>query len=171
MFASIAALGVSAGLIVSLTRMWRGSSDSSHSTDTPTHAGFSPERYRVMERLFSSRDLEFLSAQPGYTPEMAANWKRESINVFRIYLDELTADFHSLHAAARQMVAASHAESPELAALLVRQSVAFFQARLLLEWRVLLFRLGASQVDVASIVDLVKSMQVDLSRLVPETIF
>lgn len=167
LFASIATVGLSAGLVVSLARMWRGSRDSSHMPDADLSVGFSAERYLVMERLFSTRDVEFLAAQPDHKPEAAANWKRESMHVFRIYLDELTHDFHSLHAEARRMVAASHTASPELAAVLVRQNVAFFQARVLLEWRLLLFRLGASQIDVASIVDLVKAMQVDLNRLVP----
>lgn len=166
--ASIVAAGLSAALLVSLVRMWRGSRESAEGPAADFGADFSMERYQVMERLLSSRDLEFLASQPGYRPEMAANWKRQSMQVFRKYLEELTRDFHSLHAQARRMVAASHAESPELAAMLVRQNVAFFRARLLLEGRLLLFRLGASNVDVAPIVELVKSMQVDLSQLIPE---
>jgi hypothetical protein len=166
-FASIAGIALSAGLVVSLARMWRGTRPSG--PPSGDLAGFSAERYQVMERLLSLRDLQFLASQPGYKPEMHAQWKHESLRVFRLYLNELTLDFHALHAEARRMVVESRTASPEFAAILLRQNVAFFQARLQLEWRLRLFQLGASNVEVASILNLVKSMQLDLSRIVPQT--
>ncbi len=165
-FAAIVAAGLATGMGVCILRFLRGHEDSADLPELDT--GGSLERYKVMERLLSSSDLDFLASQPGFKPEMAAKWKRESLCVFRIYLRELTRDFHSLHARARKMVADSGSHSPELAATLVRQRVTFLQARMILEWHLLLFRFGAPRVDVGAILDLVTAMQVDLSRVAPD---
>lgn len=166
-FAAIVAVGLATGIAVSFARFSRAGLDNAELPDSDD--SFSLDRYKVMERLLSSSDLDFLASQPGFKPEMAAGWKRESLDVFRVYLRELTRDFHALHARARKMVAESGSDSPELAATLVKQNITFFQARLTLEWRLLLFRFGAPSVDVSTIVDLVTAMQVDLSRMIPET--
>ena len=135
-------------------------------------SGFSFERYRVMERLLSSRDADFLAshcaAGQGLGSDDISRWKRDSVKVFRLYLGELTADFDALHALARRMVAESQTESPELASTLVRQQMAFFQARLSLEVRVVLFRWGIGTVDVAPLLQMVERMRLDLSQLTPE---
>ena len=128
---------------------------------------FSFERYQVMARLLSSGDADFLACQ-GRGSEEIRKWRRDSVQIFRMYLGELTADFDALHALARRMVAESHTESPELATTLVRQQVAFFQARLSLEFRVVLFQWGLGTVDVAPLLQMVERMRLDLSQLTPD---
>jgi hypothetical protein len=158
------------GLAVAVTRMWFGSREHGaveQSRGGPADPDLSFARYQVMERLLSPRDLQFLASLPG---KPARNWKRESLRIFRVYLDELTNDFQALHGHARRMVAESHTESPELAAALVRQQVVFFRARLALEVRLLLFALGWGSVEVAPLLQMVEAMRLDLGRLVPEAV-
>ncbi len=133
-----------------------------------SQSAFSPARYQVMERLLSSRDAQFLSTQKGFTPADGKRWKRDSLRIFRLYLCQLTRDFHALHARARALMVASGSESPELAATLVRQQAAFWRARLALEGRLLLLSCGVGTVDVAPLLRMIEAMQVDLSRLIPE---
>jgi hypothetical protein len=131
--------------------------------------GGSFERYEVMERLLSSREMEFLASQPGLPEsvkqERLGAWKRESLTIFRLYLGELTQDFKALHAQARRLVAESRMEVPDLASVLVRQQVAFFRARMGLEYRLVLFSMGIGSVDVAPLLQMVEAMRLDLNQL------
>jgi hypothetical protein len=168
-------IGSVVGFAVAVARMWFGSREAAElergslhqNGEVPQDLDLSFDRYQVMERLLSPRDLQFLASQTG-TPAHVGNWKRESLRIFRLYLNELTSDFHALHSHARRLVAESHSESPELAAALVRQQAAFFRARLGLEARLMLFSLGVGRVDVAPLLHMVETMRLDLGRLVPE---
>ena len=165
----IVTAGSVAGLAAALGWMWFSSRKSAENDGEEARRGFSPERYQVMNRLLSERDVEFLAAQPGFTASRRARWKRDSLRIFRLYLNALTRDFQTLHADARRMVAESHSESPELASTLVRQQVAFWQARVNLEARLLMFALGGiGAVDVAPLLQLIDTMRMDLRRLVPQ---
>src|SRR5215471_20655160 len=58
---------------------------------------FSLARYEPMGRLLAEEDFVFLAAQPGYRPEIGAKLRRERRQIFRLYLRELSRDFHRLH--------------------------------------------------------------------------
>ena len=163
---SVISLVAALGWTLSLRRPRRNTSGgSAEAAASPGVSSYA--RYRVMERLLSPRDLLFLSAQQGFTARAGARWKRDSVRIFRLYLSEMTRDFAALHTYARQLVVESHAESPELAAMLVRQQTAFWRARLALEGRLLLFTLGMGRVDVAPLLAMIEAMRADLFRLVP----
>lgn len=129
--------------------------------------GRSFDRYQVMERLLSHEDAVLLASQPSLTKGIrqanARRWKRDSVRIFRVYLAELGHDFRGLHAEARRLVAESHAESPHLASILVRQQITFFSACFALEVRLTLFALGIGTVDVAPLLQMVEKMRLDLS--------
>ena len=162
---SVVVLAATAGWMLFSRRL--GRDRSSESREEAAGAGVSYARYQVMERLLSPRDLQFLSTRPGFTTRASARWKRDSVHIFRLYLSQLTRDFAALHAHARQLVVEAHAESPELAAMLVRQQTAFWRARIALEGRLLLFTLGIGRVDVAPLLAMIEAMRVDLFRMVP----
>ena len=172
----VAAWLVTTGSVVGLTGalIWvRFRTERNVELDTnPTYGGLSFHRYQVMERLLCLEDAKFIGSQPGISARARrANferWKRDSVRIFRVYLGELTQDFNNLHAEARRMVAASHAESPELASVLVRQQLIFFRARVALEARLVLFELGIGSVDVAPLLHMIEKMQLDLGEIIPE---
>ena len=126
--------------------------------------GFSLEHYQPMGRLMAEEDLVFLKSQPGYRAEIGERWKREGRRIFRLYLAELKADFRRLHAHARELVAASGADSSALAEVLMKQQVMFLMGTTALEFRLALHWMGVGRVDIAPLIQLVEAMRVDLAQ-------
>ena len=124
-------------------------------------AEFSVSRYEPMTRLLGEDDIEFLSNQPGYRPEIGAKLRRSRKRIFRLYVQELAADFHRLHAAARRLTAESPADHSHLVGILMRQQLSFWRAMAMLEIRMLIPGMG---VDVRGLVDAIEAMRVDLAR-------
>jgi hypothetical protein len=124
---------------------------------------FSLARYEPMGKLLAEEDFLFLAAQPGYRPEIGAKLRRERRRILRLYLRELSRDFHHLHAEARRMVAASTADHSELVTVLLRQQLAFWRGMAGIEVRLALGGLGT--VDVRGLIEAVETMRVALARL------
>lgn len=129
---------------------------------------FSPDDYRPMERLLLAEDFRFLEAQPGYTTEIGAEWKRNQRTIFRMYLDELKRDFRHLHKNARAIVAESGEESSELVGVLLRQQMTFWRAIVLVEVRFAVAGSELPQIDVRPVVELLDAMRLDLERFAPQ---
>jgi hypothetical protein len=140
----VVTVGSLAGLLWVLTRMILRRRQSAAALDGDETAGFSLDRYQPMGRLMAEDDLVFLKSQPGYRAEMGERWKRERRRIFRLYLAELKADFRRLHAQARELVAASGADSAGLVEVLMKQQLTFLMATTALE-----FRLETMRVDLA----------------------
>lgn len=160
----IITVGSLAGLLWWLTRLAQRRRHSTSQPETDVSANFSLDRYQPMAGLLTNDDLAFLQAQPGYRAAMSARWKRERRRVFRLYLHELKSDFRRLHAQARAMVAQSGAESAGLVEVLMKQQMIFLRATTALEFRLALQAMGIGQVDVASFMQLIEAMRVDLAQ-------
>jgi len=132
--------------------------------DSDETDGFSLDRYQPMGRLMAEEDLVFLKSQPGYRAEIGERWKRERRRIFRMYLAELKADFRRLHAHARELVAASGADSSALVEVLMKQQVMFLMATTALEFRLALQWIGIGRVDITPLIKLVEAMRVDLAQ-------
>src|SRR5580700_10714906 len=87
---------------------------------------FSFARYEPMARLLSDEDFLFLKAQSGFRPEMGRKFRRERRRIFRLYLHELSRDFHRLHAHARVVVSSLAAEHSALVGVLFRAQLRFW---------------------------------------------
>lgn len=125
---------------------------------------FSLDRFEPMVRLLSEEDFLFLKAQPGFKPEIGKKFLRERRRIFRLYLRELAAEFHRLHAYARSIVATLPTENSALVGMLMRQQVRFWYEISALELRVSLGSLGAS-VDARGLVQAIGQMQAEISQL------
>jgi hypothetical protein len=125
---------------------------------------FRIEDYEPMERLLGEEDWAFLQSQPGYSPALGKQWKRERRRIFRLYFNELKLDFRRLHAAARALVAQADADSADLVTILMRQRWQFLQATAGLEVRLALAAAGIGKVDAAPLLALLDSMRMDLVR-------
>ena len=123
---------------------------------------FSLENYRSLNSLFAEEDLVFLRSQKGYRPEMGRRWRRERCDLFRLYLEELKADFRRLHARARALVSHSDAESARLVGVLIRQEVTFLCALARVEFRFLLYRTGVGTIDIAPFIERIEAMRLAL---------
>ena len=127
----------------------------------------STERYRPMLRMLEETDFRFLRAQAGYTPEMAKRMRCQRAQAFRGYLQMLEGDFDRVSAALRLILAHSEIDRPELASLLLQRRLRFTFALAAVQFRVVLFRLGATGVDVSGLIQLLDGMRLDLRSLVP----
>jgi hypothetical protein len=145
-------------------RSYRSARDREWAGESSETAEFSLARYEPMARLLSEEDFVFLAAQPGYRPEIGARLRRERRRIFRLYLRDLSADFHRLHAQARRMVANSGAEHSELVGILMRQQLIFWRGLLAIEVRLALSGVGLGQVDVRGLVEAIETMRLDLAR-------
>jgi hypothetical protein len=130
-----------------------------------TDAEFSFARYEPMGRLMSDEDLLFLKAQPGFRPEMGKKFSRERRRIFRLYLEELAADFHRLHAQARSIVASLPADHAPLVGMLIRQQVRFWYEMTAIEMRLSLDLLGAGSIHARGLVEALVSMQAEIGRV------
>ena len=144
---------------------------SSAALDSDETADFSLDRYQPMGRLMAEEDLAFLKSRPGYRAEIGARWKRERRRIFRMYLAELKADFRRLHAHARELVAASGADSAALVEVLMKQQFTFLMATTALEFRLALQWIGVGRVDITPLIELVEAMRMDLvQRTAPHAV-
>lgn len=159
----VVTVGSLTGLLWVLTQMLlRRRSAAPLDSDEP--ADFSLDRYQPMGRLMAEEDLVFLKSQPGYRAEMGVRWKRERRRIFRLYLAELKADFRRLHAQARELVAASGADSAALVEVLMKQQFTFLMATTALEFRLALQWIGIGRVDITPLIELVEAMRTDLAQ-------
>lgn len=149
-------------LIRSLTRFDQGPAMSMEAL-----AELSVDRYRPMLRLLSDDDLRFLRVQPGFTPDMASQLRRQRCKIFRGYLKCLDRDFRCVCGALKLLILESRYDRPDLASALVRAQVLFTGGRVAVQFRLALYQMGLCDVDAASLLRLFDSMRVELRTLVP----
>lgn len=125
---------------------------------------FSLARYEPMTRLMSDDDLLFLKAQPGFQPEIGKKFVRERRRIFRLYLQELAADFHRLHAHARVIVAGLPADHSPLVAMLLRQQVRFWYEITLIEARLSFDWMGLGSINARGLIDSLAAMHAEIGR-------
>jgi hypothetical protein len=163
----VAGIACSSGLVAAVTfgvvRMRAYWAPTTRSKDEL--ANFSLARYEPMMRLLNDDDLEFLKSQRGYRPEIGDKLRRERIQIFRLYLTDLSADFRALHAEIRQLVADSDAQHADLVGTLFRQQLTFWRAMIAIEFRLTTGNLGFANADIRSLVAAMEQMRADLARI------
>ena len=130
----------------------------------------STERYRPMLRLLESTDIEFLRAQPGYSPKMETNLRAQRCHIFRGYLRCLNMDFRRVCMALKLLMAQSQQDRPDLAAVLVHHQLMFASGLLSMHVRLVLYRWGICSVDVTSLVQIFDVMRIELRNMMPATV-
>jgi hypothetical protein len=160
-----------AALVAALVVVVRGMG--SAGGDLPLNADWidqlSVDRYRPMMRLLDQRDLEFLRAQPGFTPRMAARFRAQRSRIFRGYLRNLSGDFRRVCTAVKFLMLQSKRDRPDLAAVLVRQQTLFAFGMATVEARLFLYRFGLCTVDVRTLVKTFDVVRLELGNMVPAT--
>lgn len=120
--------------------------------------------YEPLARLMRGDDVEFLRAQPNCGPGLAVQWDRGRRRIVRMYLNEIAADFQSLHAQARALVAEAPEQYADLAQALMGQQLLFWRTMAGIELRLLLSRLGAGTVEGGALVRLLDGMRAEIAR-------
>ncbi len=127
----------------------------------------STERYRPMLRLLNGEELRYLSTQPGYSPKLAAEFRRQRCEIFRGYLRSLSRDFNRVSTALKLLMVQASADRPDLAASLVRSRVAFTFALIAAHVHLQLYSLGIGTVNPSQLLRLFDGMRLELRTLVP----
>jgi len=127
----------------------------------------STERYKPMLRLLGEEELSFIRRQPGFTPHMEAQFRRQRCQVFRGYLRSLSSDFNRVSIALKLLMVQASTDRPDLAATLVRTRIAFTFALIAAHFHVVLYCFGLSRFDASQLLHLFNSMRVELRTLVP----
>jgi hypothetical protein len=125
------------------------------------------DRYRPMARLLDSEDLRFLTSRPGYRREVGARLRDSRRRIFRMYLAELSADFHRLHAAARRMASEAPEQHADLIPFLMRQQMAFWRSLVAIEVRLALSWAGLAPADARGLLEIVQQLQQTLAVAAP----
>jgi len=162
-FAPAAAAVVAFAILAVRVLAYRASSSATHME--PAEARVSLRRYAPASRLLARDDFQFLEQQPGYRPEVGRKWRKSRRRIFRMYVRELAAEFHRLHAAARTVVAASGSSDSILIGALMRQQVRFWLAMILIEARLLLP--GPARIDLTALTASIEAMRLDLTHAAP----
>src|SRR5579872_6283958 len=125
------------------------------------------ERYRPMLRLLDGADLDFLRVQPGFTPIMEKQLRRQRCQIFRGYLRSLSLDFRRICAAIKLVMLYSKNDRPDLAGALMHHQFVFGLAFLQVECALVLYRWGLGAVDVNGLMRVFDLTRVELRSLVP----
>jgi hypothetical protein len=127
----------------------------------------STERYKPMMRLLDSADIEFLRSQPGYTRDMESKLRAQRCQVFRGYLRCLNMDFQRVCTALKVLMSQSEHDRADLASVLMHQQLHFAAGMLVIQVRLVLYRWGIGNADVATLVRIFDGMRAELCNLVP----
>lgn len=128
---------------------------------------FSLETYAPMERLLDRDDLAFLSAQPGYRPEIGKRLTAERRKIFRAYLRMLVRDFNQLIGIGKLMVVYSDQDQQEFARSLGRQQVKFYARVCSLHLQLALYPTGWPAVDARGLLAALGDMRSKIQQLAP----
>jgi len=150
----LACIGTGVGLVIAIRTLAFPSVTLPVTTDWIDE--LSIERYRPMLRLLDDEELRFLRSQPGFTPKIVAQFRRQRCQIFRGCLRSLSIDFGRICMALKLLMLQASTDRPDLASALIRGQVAFACGVLVVHVRLALYTCGIGTVDVT---ELVKSIQ------------
>ena len=93
-----------------------------------------------MAELFRRDDFDFLEAQPGYVPEIAARLRADRIKIARGYLNRLEREIRMLLNTANRLAVQSSEDVNDFSAFLLKKEVSFAFALTILRLRLFLMR-------------------------------
>jgi hypothetical protein len=119
-----------------------------------------------MVRLLADDDITFLRRSTCPRSGIVARWDQARRRVFRLYLNDLAADFRSVHAEARALVADSPEQYSDLVGVLMRQQIVFWRAMAPIRVRLALGALGIGAADVRRLIGAIECMRLEIERSV-----
>jgi len=118
---------------------------------------FSPERYKVMERLLDEHDCN-LFFQRTQNRLMERQFRQRRIRIFREYLHCLSADFRRVCKSVKLLMVGAHVDRPDLARVLMKQQLAFAAGMASVEYRLFLYRHDWGGVDARRLAQSVRAL-------------
>jgi hypothetical protein len=125
---------------------------------------FSPNRYRVVERLLEEADLRAVKSVGDKRLEREI--RRVRVKIFRGYMLQLSEDFNQICKAIKLLMVTSHIDRSELSGVIMKQQFQFSLRLMRIEVELILYSLGYSGMDTSGLTEPLDALRVQLQGLV-----
>jgi hypothetical protein len=125
---------------------------------------FSPNRYRVVERLLGDADLETVKSLGDRRLEK--QFRKVRVKIFRGYMQHLSQDLNQICRVIKLLMITSDADRSELTGVILKQQFQFSLTMLSIEVELVLYRFGWSGVDITALTEPLDALRIQLQGLV-----
>jgi hypothetical protein len=125
---------------------------------------FSPNRYRVVERLLGDADLETVKSLGDRRLEK--QFRKVRVKIFRGYMQHLSQDLNQICRVIKLLMITSDADRSELTGVILKQQFQFSLTMLGIEVELVLYRFGWSGVDITALTEPLDALRIQLQGLV-----
>lgn len=127
-------------------------------------------RFQPMERLLRESDFEFLSAQPGYDPQIGRRLRANRVRIMRKYVGQVSVEFRRLHLSLRLLTLHAGHDNPQIARELLVQRLLFHRRMLEVRIRLALFGFGLKPVHLGNLVHIINQLRGHVDTLTRGTL-
>jgi hypothetical protein len=125
---------------------------------------FSPNRYRVVERLLAEADLQTVKSVGDRRLEK--QFRKVRTKIFRGYMRHLSQDFNQICRVIKLLMISSEVDRSELTGIVLKQQFQFSLTMLSIEVELVLYRFGWSGVDITALTEPLDALRMQLQGLV-----
>jgi hypothetical protein len=118
-----------------------------------------------MENLLSAEDFDFLSRQPGFDLALYRKLRQERLQIFRMYLRRMIADFSRLHFVARLIVAHAADDQSGILKRLLWLKLRFSASVLRAEFSYHLCRFGVGSLPARALITRLQDMSAQIGAI------
>jgi hypothetical protein len=125
---------------------------------------FSPNRYRVFERLLAEADLQTVKSTGD--KRLKKEFRKVRVKIFRGYMLQLSDDFNQICKAIKLLMASSDIDRSELSGVILKQQFQFSLGLMRIEVELVLFSLGYTGIDTTGLTESLEALRMQLQGLV-----
>ena len=125
---------------------------------------FSPNRYRVVERLLAEADLQ--TVKSAGDRHLEKEFRNVRVKIFRGYMLQLSEDFNQICKAIKLLMATSDVDRSELSGVILKQQFQFSLRLMRIEVELILYSVGYSGIDTTGLTESLNALRMQLQGLV-----
>jgi hypothetical protein len=125
---------------------------------------FSPNRYRMVERLLAEADLQTVKAVGDR--HLEKDFRKVRVRIFRGYMLQLSEDFNQICKAIKLLMVTSDMDRSELSGVIMKQQFQFSLRLMRIEVELILYSLGYSGIDTTGLINSLGALRTQLQGLV-----
>ena len=153
---------VAAGLVAVFAKLI--SRDSADAAIVESDDIFSPNRYRVVERLLGEADLQTVKSLGDRRLEK--QFRKVRVKIFRGYMRQLSDDFNQICRMIKLLMVTSDMDRSELTVVILKQQFQFSLSMMSIEIELILYTFGWSGVDTTVLTDSLDALRIQMQGLV-----
>jgi hypothetical protein len=125
---------------------------------------FSPNRYRVVERLLAEADLRTVRSVGD--KRLEKKFRKARVKIFRGYMLQLSEDFNQICKAIKLLMVTSDVDRSELSGIILKQQFQFSLSMISIRVELILYGFGWSGIDTAALTESLDALRIQLQGLV-----